>query len=171
MKQMAMWLFLSLTLASLAPAQTPSPKRSWFGRLLHPFASSPIPEYNDQRLRGLALHVDVSPEPVRLSETRHLQVKITLKNLSKRTVNLQFPTEQRIEIYLLNSTGRVLTKWSDNRAFANDPANVLINPQEHIEYDELISTRDLTPNTVYVAEAFFPRYPELDVKKKFRTAP
>jgi Intracellular proteinase inhibitor len=171
MKRMALCLFLSFALASLASAQTPAPKRSWVGRLLHPFASSPVPQYNDPRLRGLALHIDVSPEPVKLSETRHLQVRVTLTNLSKRTVNLQFPTEQRIEIYLLNSTGRVLTKWSDNRAFANDPANILINPQEHIEYNEMISTRDLAANTVYIAEAFFPRYPELQVQKKFLTAP
>jgi hypothetical protein len=171
MKRTAPWLFLSLILTGFASGQTPPPKRNWMDRLLHPSASSPIPQYKDPRLRGLALHLEVSPEPVRLSEVRHLRVRVTLTNLSKRGVTLQFPTEQRIEIYLLNSAERVLTKWSDNRAFADTPASILINPQEHIEYEEMISTRDLAPNTVYIAEAFFPRYPELQVQKKFLTAP
>ena len=71
--------------------------------------------------------------------------------MSKRPIELQFPDEQRIEIYLLNSTERVLTKWSDNHAFEKKPATILINPDEHIEYNEKIATRDLTPNTVFIA--------------------
>jgi hypothetical protein len=84
---------------------------------------------------------------------------------------LEFPTEQRIEIYLLSSTERVLTKWSDNHAFEEKPGTILINPQEHIEYNERIATRDLSPNTVFIAEVFFPRYPELHIRQKFLTAP
>ena len=91
--------------------------------------------------------------------------------MSKRPVELQFPNEQRIEIYLFNSTERVLTKWSDNHAFAEKPGSFLINPDEHIEYNEKIATRDLTPNTVFIADVFFPRYPDLRIRQKFLTAP
>ena len=48
---------------------------------------------------------------------------------------------------------------------------MLINPQEHIDYADTIATRELTPNKVFIAEVFFPKYPELRVRQKFLTAP
>jgi len=148
-----------------------TPKRSWLGRVFHPFHSESLPEYHDARLRGLVLNLELSPQPIKLYEVRQLAVRVTLTNLSKRGIDLQFPTEQRIEIYLRNSSGDILTKWSDNHAFEEKPATILINAHERIEYNESIATRELTPNTVFVAEVFFPRYPELRIRKKFLTAP
>jgi hypothetical protein len=174
-KRAAVLLLALLVVSANAIAQGTSnapPKRGWLNRMLHPFSSGTrLPEYKDPRLRGLTLHVELSPQPVKLSEVRLLNVRVTLTNLSKRPVELQFPNEQRIEIYLLNSTERVLTKWSDNHAFEDKPATILINPDEHIEYNEKIATRDLTPNTVFIADVFFPRYPELRIRQKFLTAP
>ena len=175
MKYAAALLLVVLSLGANAHAQGTTnvpPKRGWLGRVLHPFNSaSRLPEYNDPRLRGLALRLELSPQPVRLSEVRLLNVKVTLTNMSKKPVELQFPDEQRIEIYLLNSTERVLTKWSDNHAFEKKSGTILINPEEHIEYNEKIATRDLSPNTVFIAEVFFPRYPDLRIRQKFLTAP
>ena len=175
MRRTAALILLLLTVGVTAYSQgttnVPS-KRSWLGRMLHPFGSSArLPEYNDPRLRGLALRLELSPQPVKLSEVRLLDVKVTLTNLSKRPIELQFPNEQRIEIYLLSSTERVLTKWSDNHAFEENPGSILINSEEHIEYNERIATRDLNPNTVFIADVFFPRYPDLRIRQKFLTAP
>ena len=173
MKRLAALLLILLVVDAYAQGTTNQPpKRSWFGRMLHPFGSGKrLPEYSDPRLRGLVMRLEFSPQPVKLSEMRLLNVKVILTNMSKRPVELQFPNEQRIEIYLLSSTERVLTKWSDNHAFAEKPGSILINPEEHIEYNERIATRDLTPNTVFIADVFFPRYPELRVRQKFMTAP
>ena len=162
-----------------AEATRPSPtpvKRSLFSRVLHPFSSggSPTtspPKYKDPRLRGLTLELQVSPQPVKLSEVRQLDIKATLTNRGKSTVELDFPTDQRIEIYLMNSAETVLTKWSENHAIAEKPAVVLVNPNEHIEYNEKIATRELARDKVYVAEVFFPQYPELRIRQKFMTAP
>jgi Intracellular proteinase inhibitor len=173
MKRLVALLLLLLVADALAQSSTNTPpKRGWLGRMLHPFGGNTrLPEYNDPRLRGLTMRLELSPQPIKLSEVRLLDVKVTLTNLSKRPIELRFPNEQRIEIYLLSSTERVLTKWSDNHAFADKPVSVLINPQEHIEYNERIATRDLTPNTVFIADVFFPRYPDLRIRQKFRTAP
>ena len=165
---------LALASALLAQDQTAQPtpqKRSWFNRILHPFQSSPVPTYKDARLRGLALELKLSPQPVKLSEVRQLEVKTTLTNLSKRAVALDFPTEQRIEIYLRNSADTILTTWSDNHAFEAKAGTVLINPGEHTSYPETIATRELTPNKVFIVEVFFPQYPELRIRQKFLTAP
>jgi intracellular proteinase inhibitor BsuPI len=156
-----------------APASTPH-KRGWLGRILHPFSSgstAPLPDYKDPKLRGLTLDMRVTPQTPKLSEIRQLDIKLILTNQSKRAIALDFPTNQRIEIYLMNTAETVLTKWSDNHAITEKPGTVLINPQEHVEYNETITTRDLTPNKVFVAEVFFPQYAELRIRQKFLTSP
>jgi hypothetical protein len=155
------------------PVSQPTPQKrgGWFTRMLHPFQSNPAPTYKDARLRGLVLDLKLSPQPVKLSEVRQLEVKITLNNVSKRAVGLDFPTDQRIEILLKNSSDAILTTWSDNHAFPANAGSVLINPGEHIFYPETIATRELTPNKVFLVEVFFPQYPELRIRQKFLTAP
>ena len=155
----------------VTPTPTPARKRGWLSRILHPFSPNIVPQYKDSRLRGLALDLQITPQTVKLSEVRQLSVKVTLSNLSKRPVALDFPTSQRIEIYLMNSGGDVLTKWSDNHAITEKPATILINPSERIEYNETISTRELTPSKVFIAEVFFPQFLELRIREKFLAVP
>jgi intracellular proteinase inhibitor BsuPI len=155
----------------VAPTATPPRKRSWLSRLLHPFSPELVPQYKDPRLRGLSLELQLSPQTVKLSEVRQLGIKVTLANLSKRPVALDFPSNQRIEIYLMDSAGNILTKWSDNHAIVEKPVTILINPQERVEYNETIATRELTPNKVFIAEVFFPQYPELRIRQKFLAVP
>ena len=155
----------------VTPTPTPARKRGWLSRILHPFSPTVVPQYKDPRLRGLALDLQITPQTVKLSEVRQLNVKVTLANLSKRPVTLDFPTSQRIEIYLMNSAGEVLTKWSENHAIAEKPATILINPSERIEYNETISTRELAPNKVFIAEVFFPQFLELRIREKFLAVP
>lgn len=165
---------LALALSGSAFAQdtdSSTPKRGWMSRMLHPFHSEPLPDYKDPRIRGLALSLELPAQPVKLSEVRQLEMTFTLINKAKNPITLEFPGTQRFEIYLRNSAEKVLATWSDNHAFTNDSGTVLINPQEHIEYAETIATRELTPNKVFIAEVFFPKYPELRVRQKFMTAP
>jgi hypothetical protein len=176
MRPVAGVILLVLTSAAPLLAQEPETRtleerRSWLSRMMHPFRNERLPEYTDARLRGLVLDLQLSPQPVKLSEVRQLEVLVTLTNKSKHPIELDFPNEERIEIVLLTSAEAILTKWSDNHAFADTPGTVLINPQEHIEYAETIATRDLAPNKVFICEVFFPRFPELRVRQKFLTAP
>lgn len=168
-------LIVFVTGEMLSQDVTPTPaavrKRGWLSRIIHPFSPNVVPQYKDPRLRGLALDLQITPQTVKLSEVRQLSVKVTLANLSKRPVSLDFPTTQRIEIYLTDSSGVVLTKWSENHAIADKPATILINPSERIEYNETISTRELTPNKVFIAEVFFPQFQELRVREKFLAVP
>lgn len=162
----------SETPAETLPESTP-PKRGLIGRILHPFGggSSPTREFRNPKFRGLVLELELAPQPLKLSETRQISVKFTLTNKGKKAVNLDFPTEQRIDIHLMNSGEVVLTKWSENRVFKDKPGTLLINSEEHVEYNEKISTRELAPDKVYIVEAFFPKYPELRARQKFMTAP
>lgn len=164
-------LFLAIGGSAFAQEPAPAPRPGWMSRMLHPFRSERLPEYKDARLRGIVLTLELSAQPVKLAEVRQLEVKFTLINKSRNPITLEFPNSQRFEIYLRNSAEKILATWSDNHAFADDAGTVFINPQEHIEYDETIATRELTPNKVFTAEVFFPKYPELRVRQKFLTAP
>ncbi len=160
---------------AVVPAPTPV-HHSLFGRMLHPFSSGSKPEvatpnYKDAKLHGLTIAIEIAPQPVKLSEVRQLDVRATLTNHGKKAIELDFGTDQRIEIYLMSSTDTVLTKWSENHAINAQPGIVLINPGEHIEYNEKIATRELARDKVYLAEVFFPQYPELRARQKFMTAP
>jgi len=171
MKAPALACLLVFALSAGALAQeTDAEKRGWFNRL-NPFRSERLPEYKDPQLRGLVMTLEVAPQPLKLSEVRQMDVRVRLTNKSKRPITLEFQTSQRFEIYLRNSSETVLTTWSDNHAFAQVVGTVYINPQEHIEYAETIATRELTPNKVFIAEVFFPKYPELRLRQKFLTAP
>jgi len=165
--------------SSTTPVPTPAPittttmkKRGFLSRMMHPFSSTDVlPKYANRKLRGLILNLQVSPQPVRLSEVRQMEVKVTVTNLGNYMINLEFPTDQRIEVQLVNSADAVLTKWSENHAIQETPGSILINPGEHIEYKAMIATRDLTPGKVFTAEVFFPKYPELRIRQKFMTEP
>src|SRR2546421_2038286 len=91
----------------VTPTPTPTRKRGWLSRILHPFSPNLVPQYKDPRLHGLALDLQITPQTVKLSEVRQLSVKVKLTNLSKRPITLDFPTTQRIEIYLMNSAGGI----------------------------------------------------------------
>jgi hypothetical protein len=165
---------IALLAVSNAAAQAPSPpERGFLNRMFHPFASGKkkSPKYQDSRLRGLLLEVQVPTEPIRLSEVRQLRVEATLKNIGSSPVPIDFPTSQRIDIHLLNSAGEILTRWSENRAFTEEIGNLTINPREEVVYNETIATRELQPGRVYSVEVFFPKYPELRARQKFMTAP
>ena len=167
-------LVILLFVVSSTVAQTPTPaQRGLFNRMLHPFGppKTKTPKYQDPRLRGLLVEVQVPTEPVRLSEVRQLRVHVVLTNLSSNPISLDFPTSQRIDIQLLNPAGEVLTRWSENRAFTEEIGNVLVNPREQIVYNETIATRELQPGRVYSVEVFFPKYSELRARQKFMTAP
>jgi len=166
------FVFAALVLFAATSVASAQEKRSWFSRMLHPFGpSEKIPTYKNPKIRGLALAVELPSEPVKLAEMRQLPLHVLLTNRGDKAVELHFPTEQRIEILLHDSTGRIVTRWSDNRAFAERAGNLLINPGEHVEYAETIATRELESGKVFTVEVTVPAYPELDAQRKGIAAP
>jgi len=105
-----------------------------------------------------ALKVD--PATFSLDDRREITVTFSVENRTNRLVKLDFPTSQRIEILVRDSSGKVLEKWSDDRAFQDVSGVVMINPGEHIQYEEKIATRDMQPGQTYVVEASLANNPE-----------
>ena len=108
---------------------------------------------------GLSVALKASPDPLKLGETRQIDVIFTLRNTSKQSATLKFPTSQAIEIVLRDqASGQVVSQWSTDQTFQPQSRNVVINPHERIEYDQPITTRDLHAGTTYSLEAYFVGY-------------
>ena len=117
--------------------------------------------------KKLELSLDYAPQPVKLAEGKELRVTLVLTNKTGKFVQLTFPTTQRIEVLLRNDAGKIITQWSEEQSFANDPGYVTVNPGEHVQYAVNISGRDLVPGKTYTIEGFFPNYDDLRVTKEF----
>jgi hypothetical protein len=113
--------------------------------------------------KGLDLALNISPDPLKLSESHQLQVSVTLTNNTGKMVQLNFPTTQRIEVLMRNQAGKVVTQWSEDQSFVNDAGYVTINPRENVQYTANISGRDLVAGQPYTIEVFFPNYENLKI--------
>ena len=64
-----------------------------------------------------------------------------------------------------NARNKLVTQWSEDQAFSNEPAYVTINPGERVEYHAAVSTRDLVAGRAYTVEAFFPNFDKLTIQQ------
>jgi hypothetical protein len=105
--------------------------------------------------------MSISPSLIDLSSDREIQVTVALYNLSSKYADLDFPTSQRIEVLVRDSSGKVINTWSEDQSFTNDPASITVNPGERLEYTVNVATREMSPGQLYTLEAAFPSYPDL----------
>ena len=111
--------------------------------------------------KKLAMTMLIEPPSVKIGETRVLDLTIAVVNKGKDPVQLDFPNSQRIEVLVMNESGRVLSKWSEDQRIDKEPGFVLINPAERIEYFAKISTREMKESKPFTIEASFAGYNQL----------
>ncbi len=114
------------------------------------------PQWND-----LKIVLEVKPANPSLTEVKRLEVAIRLTNQGRKLVQLEFPTSQRIEVLVKNSSGKVILKWSEDQPVSDEPTVVTLNPGERLEYLAAIPTRDMALDQRYTIDGFFPRYEQL----------
>ncbi len=102
----------------------------------------------------------IEPATFSLDDRREITVTFTVFNRTQRLVKMDFPTSQRIEILVRDGSGKVIEKWSDDRAFTDQSGVVMINPGERLQYEEKIATRDMQPGQTYTIEASMANNPE-----------
>ena len=170
-----------LVACSSAPESTPAEEQpGLFGRVwgstvnatqkLNPFDGDMKPKQPKQsappNLKGLAVELRIDPPVPKLGENRQMAAIIRLTNKSKRLVQLNFPTTQRIDVTVKNKAGKMIEHWSDDQRFENEAGLVAINPGERLEYTAHISTRDLTAGEEFIVEGFFPNHEALRATAK-----
>ena len=146
---------------------TPTPRPGIFHRIVNVFHKDKPAKDAKGKDKKLELSLDYSPQPMKLSEGNKIQVTVRLTNKTGKFAQLDFPSTQRIEVLLRNQAGKMVTQWSEEQSFSNDPGYVTINPGEHVEYTVTISGRDLVAGKTYTIEAFFPNYENLRTTRAF----
>ena len=82
---------------------------------------------------------------------------------------LEFPTSQRLEIVTRNSSGAVIERWSDDRVFQPGEGLVVINPDERIEFQDKVPTRDMRAGASYTVEASLATEPDFAIEQTIQT--
>lgn len=94
----------------------------------------------------------LSPSDVSLSQTSELDVTLKLSNAQKQELEILYPDNQRLEILIKDSSGKIVNRWSQDRAFEHAPGFVAVNPQEFITYTEKIATTGMKAGETYTIE-------------------
>ncbi len=178
MSRLFLLSFAALFYLGCSSASDRSPSETepgFFGRVvgstkkLNPFAKKTDAEKAEAQtkalFKGLEMSMTVEPAVVNLADTREIVVTLKLQNRSKKLVQLEFPTSQRIEVLIRRNNGALIEQWSEDQAFRNEAGLVTINPRERLEYRATISTRDLAAGQDYIVEGFFPNYDPLRGEK------
>jgi hypothetical protein len=157
MRPLVILLFAAVLAAPLHAEDAPQPgllKRSWESAQFWKGWRLEVWRFGGEkekpaRAMGLELAMTLSPQPVKLSETRQIAVTMKLRNRSGRAVQLQFATSQRFDVWLRDGSGKTLERWSDDQSFVKEPVFVTVNPREYVEYTAKVATRDMRPGTLY----------------------
>jgi hypothetical protein len=161
---LACLLFYSAASLAFAEDAAPEKKPGMFSRLLDVFRSSDG-KSGKLKWKELLLTMKLEPLPLKLGETRQLKVTLQLTNDSKKFVQLEFPTTQRVEVLVKRPNGTLVEQWSEDHSFTSEPSLVTINPNERLEYTVSVATRDMAAGEPFVIEAFFPNYEPLRVEQ------
>jgi hypothetical protein len=109
--------------------------------------------------------LSIEPQDPLLKETRELDAIYTVRNTGRQMTRIEFLTTQRLEMVTRNASGGVVERWSDDRSFQPIEGIVVINPDERIEFQEQIPTRDMRAGGVYTVEASLATEPDYAVEQ------
>lgn len=118
-------------------------------------------EGQPQNLKAIVATLSVDPPAPKLAEVRLVNVRLHLLNRGKRMVRLDFPTTQRIDVVVKDTTGKVVEQWSEYHRFEKEPGLVAINPGERLEYPASVATREMKAGQTCTIEAWMPAYESL----------
>jgi len=104
------------------------------------------------------LHAELRTEAPEfpLADQRETKLFYSVRNVSRRQMQFDFPTSQHLEVTLRSPDGRQVFLWSEDRSFAPEATAVLVNPGERLEFEASVPTRDMVAGRVYLAEAMLP---------------
>jgi hypothetical protein len=107
------------------------------------------------------MRVTLTPDTIKLPDTRSFEARIILINRTKRAVTLSFNDSRAYDFLLRDATGKKLVQWTDDQPVTQNPAYVILNPNERSEFVGTISTRDMVVGRPYVLEASIVGYPKM----------
>ncbi len=131
------------------PKPARPPAREQIKKFFHSFFGS---KKKKQDGGSHPLHLMVSPTDFSLAQVSELDVTLRISNEEKKVIELLYPDNQRLEILTKDSSGNVISRWSQDRVFDHTEGFVAVNPKEFIVYSERLSTSVMKPGETYTIE-------------------
>ena len=101
----------------------------------------------------LPMSLTVEPSQFSIADHPDLSVSLRISNSQRQEIELLYPSDQRLEILTKDSTGAVVGRWSEDRAFDPMEGFTEINPAEFVIYSEKIPTTAMKAGETYTIEA------------------
>jgi hypothetical protein len=124
--------------------------------------------------------VEVVPNPISLKAVKAVgpnpSIKITFSvhNHAKKTYTLSFPTTQRWDFRIMNTSGGVVYTYTDDHAFLQTIGTSMINNDDKLVYSEDVEFDDMTlplaPGN-YTVQAILANYPEINAQVQLVVQP
>jgi hypothetical protein len=117
--------------------------------------------------------VEISPNPLSLRVAKEVgpnpsvHIKFSVHNHGKKTYTLSFPTAQRWDFRIVNSTGGVVYTYTDDHEFVQVVGTSMVNHDDKLCYSESVDFDDMTLPLVpgvYTVEAVMANYPEMTAR-------
>ncbi len=120
--------------------------------------------------------VEISPNPLSLNVVKQVgpnpsvKISFSIRNHAKKTYTLSFPTAQRWDFRIINSSGGVVYTYTDDHEFVQVIGASMVNEGDKLSYSESVDFNDmtiqLTPGT-YTVQAVMANYPEMHAETQF----
>jgi hypothetical protein len=124
--------------------------------------------------------VEISPDPVSLKTVKaatpnpSLKITFSVHNHASKTYTLSFPTAQRWDFRIIDSTGTAIYIYSDNCEFEQKVGQSMVNNDDKLVYTETVDFDDLShslePGT-YTVQAVLANYPEMHAQAQITVQP
>src|SRR6201985_3009629 len=82
---------------------------------------------------GLEMRVTLSPDAIKLPDTRSFEARIVLINRSKKAVTLLFNDSREYDFLLQDAGGKKLVQWTDDQPVNPTPAYVIVKTRERYD--------------------------------------
>lgn len=115
--------------------------------------------------------LQIEPKNVSLNKNKELETTYTVTNNTGKLIRLDFNTTQRIDLVTTDASGKVVDRWSDDRASTPQDGIIILNPKERIEYNEKIPTREMKSGESYTIQSEMVGYPDYTVSKTIIPSP
>ncbi|MGQ4834036.1 MAG: BsuPI-related putative proteinase inhibitor [Candidatus Asgardarchaeia archaeon] len=82
---------------------------------------------------NLPIKIDVSTDKEEYRRMEPIKIRVVLTNLSSDKIILTFRSAKMFDIFLLDSSKKIIATWSKGKFFAQVITNLTLGPKENLE--------------------------------------
>lgn len=100
----------------------------------------------------LDVSVRCEPNPVSVSRTKVLEVRVEVVNKGRKVQVLEFPSTQRADAVVRHANGKIVARVHREEAYEPEPGLLSVNSGERVEFVFRVPCGELAPAAAYTLE-------------------